>query len=104
MDVSFLRHGLLEDDDSEVDASRAGAREVVKSNKRGKYEHTPVANVNENAAARAAIAVEMTAHTKMSNKRLILQFGTAEEKAQVLKDVMIDLTRDVNATIVIEGD
>ena len=60
--------------------------------------------MNENAAARAAIALEMAAHTKMSNRRLILQFGTAEEKAQVLKDVMMDLTRDANATIVTESD
>ena len=30
--------------------------------------------------------------------------GAAEEKAQVLKDVMMDLTRDANASIVIESD
>ena len=63
MDVSFLRLGSLEDDDCEVAASRAGAREVVKSNKRSKLENEAFAPVNENAAARAAIAVEMAAHT-----------------------------------------
>ena len=94
----------MEDDANEVDVSRAGAREVVKSNKREKYENAAVANVNENAAARAAIAVEMAAHIKMSNRSLIMQFGTAEEKAQILKDVMMDLRRDANATIVIESD
>jgi len=76
MDYSFLRPGSLEDDDCEVDASRAGAREVVKSKKRSKFENEAFAHVNENAAARAAIVVEMAAHTKMSNKKLILQFGT----------------------------
>jgi len=36
----------------------------------------------------------MAAHTKMSNRRFILQFGTPEEKALVLKAVMHDLTND----------
>ncbi len=67
-------------------------------------ENATVGNVNENAATRATIAVEMVAHTMMTNIRLILQFGSAEEKAQVLKDGMMDLTRDVNASIVIESD
>ncbi len=48
--------------------------------------------VDENAAARAAIAREMAAHTKMANMRLILVFGTLEEKALILKDVMADLS------------
>ncbi len=75
MDHSFLRHGSKEDDECDVDASRAGAKEVVKANKRGKYENESTAPMKENATARAAIVVEMAAHTKMSNMRLILQFG-----------------------------
>ena len=72
----------------------------MKANKRGEYESVSAAPVNENAAARVAIAVEMAAPTKMSNRRLILQIGTAKEKAKLLKDVMMDLTRDNNAETV----
>ena len=104
MDVSFLRAGSMEDDDCNVDSSRAGAREVVKANKKVKFETASVGHENENAAARAAIAGEMAAHTKMSNRRLILQFGSAEEKARVLKDVMVGLIGDSNAEIVIDDD
>jgi len=46
----------------------------------------------------------MAAHTKISKRRLILEFGIAEEKAKVLKDVMMDMPRDANAAIVIESD
>jgi hypothetical protein len=97
MDVSFLRLGSLEDDDCDVDVSRKGAREVVKANKRGKCESVSATPVNENATDRAAIAMKMKAHTKMANMRLVMQFGTAEEKAMVMKDVMMDLTSANNA-------
>ena len=94
----------MEDDDCDLDSSHAGAREVVKSNKKGMYANASVVPPNENVAAIAAIAVEMAAHTKMSNKRLILQFGTAEEKARVLKDITMDLNAENNAKIVIDGE
>jgi hypothetical protein len=55
--------------------------------------------VNENAVAMVATAVEMKAHAKMANKRLVLQFGTAEENAMVMKDVMMDLTSVNNTEI-----
>jgi hypothetical protein len=45
----------------------------------------------ENAKARAAIALEMDANTKMANRRLIMLFGTTEDRAQMLKDVKADL-------------
>ena len=99
----------MEDDDGDVDVSRKGAREVVKANKKAKFESEEKNHVDENVAARNAIAVEMAAHTKMSNRKLILQFGTAEERARVIKDVLNDLTRDSNAadstsTIVLKDD
>ncbi len=102
IDFSFLRPGSLEDDDCAVDSSRAGAREVVKADKKAKFESKERVHVDENAAATATIAVKMAAHTKMSNKKLILHFGSAEEKARVLKEIMMDLTQDANAEIVIE--
>ncbi len=89
----------MEDEDCDVDVSRKGAREVVKTSKKGKCESVSAALVNENAAAMAAIAVEMKAQTKMANKRLVLQFGTAEEKAMVMMDAMMDLTNVDNAEI-----
>jgi hypothetical protein len=104
MEVSFLRAGSMEDDDCDLDSSRAGAREVVKSNKKGKYENASVVPANENVPARSSIVVEMEAHTKMSNIRLILQVGTAKEKARVLKDIVMDLNVKNNAKIVTDGE
>ena len=36
---------------------------------------------------------------KMANMMLVLQFGTAEEKAMVMKDIMMDLSSVNNAEI-----
>ena len=81
----------MEDDDGKFDTSRESARHVVKDNK--KHNHPEAfPPTDETDTTRAAIAREMAAHTKMSNMRLILLFGAPEDKAQVIRDVMADLT------------
>ncbi len=91
MDVSFLRTGSLEDDDGKLDTNRKSARNAVKDNK--KHNHVEAfLQTDENVTARAAIAWEMGAHIKMANKRLILLFGAPKDKAQVIRNVMADLT------------
>jgi len=91
MDVAFLKAGSLENDDGDVNTNRESARNVAKDNKNHGYAQA-IPPKDKNAIARAAIAKEMAAHTKMANMRLILQFGTPEDKEQVIKDVMADLT------------
>ena len=76
----------------------------MKSKKQGKCENASVVPANEHVAARAAIDVEMASHTKLSNKRLILQFGTAKEKARVLKNITMDLNAKNKAKIRIDGE
>ncbi len=53
--------------------------------------------IDENVAARNAIAREIAANTNMANMRLIMLFGTTDEKAQVIKDVTSDLTNGADA-------
>jgi hypothetical protein len=91
MYVSCLKAGSLENNDGDVNTSRESARKVAKDNKKHGYAHA-ITPMDENDTIRAAISKEMAAHTKMANKRLILQFRTPEDKAQVIKDAMADLT------------
>jgi hypothetical protein len=78
MDMSFLRPGSMDDDEASTDNNREGAKSVVKNNKKAKIELSARVSTkdDENAKSRAAIALEMAAHTKMANRRLIMLFGT----------------------------
>lgn len=105
MDASFWKPGSLEDDDCDVDTSREGARDVVKGSNMVKHGRaTSMPAMDENVAARNAIAIKMAAHTKMANKRLILLFGALDEKAQVIKDVTRDQQNGADAKKHIESE
>ena len=46
--------------------------------------------------------MEMDAHTKMANRRLVMLFGTAEQRAQILKYLKPDLI--IPPTKIIDDD
>ena len=75
MSMSFPKPGSMDDDEGGLDRSREGARSVAKMNKTAKIESSSRVPTNEKAKARAAVAEEIAAHTKMANARLIVSFG-----------------------------
>ena len=82
----------MDDDDSEENTSREGARAVVKTNKKAKVGALSIAPTIEKSNARANIAEQMMAtHTRMAKLKLIMQYGSAEQKTRILDEFMKEL-------------
>ena len=92
MGMSFLKPSSMDGDEGCLDTSREGARLIAKMDKKAKIDSSLRAPTNNNAKARAAIAEEMAAQTKMANRRIIMLFETPEDRAQMLIEIKKDLT------------
>ncbi len=87
-DLASLKTGSLDDDDADLDTSRESAKMGVKAAKKMKFDAKDPDPTDAKLMAKRAIADQLESHTRMASMRLVIQYGSAEQKDIILKEIL----------------
>ena len=78
----------MDDDDADLDTSRESAKKGVRAAKRMKCDTKESDVIEAKTKTQNEIAAQLESHTKMASMRLVIQYGSAEQKEKVLAEIM----------------
>ncbi len=88
-DLSSLKPGPLADDDVDFNTCKERGKAASKARKKMKIDiGDETSSIDENANAKENIATELATHIRMASMRLVMQYGNATLKEQMLTKIM----------------
>ena len=87
-DLASLRTGAIDDDDADLDTSRESAKKGVRALKKQKFDQMEFDVTGDKTKTKNDIAAQLESHTRMSSMRIVMQYGSADQKEKVLAEIM----------------
>ncbi len=78
----------MDDDDADLDTSRESAKNGARAAKKMKFDTKESDVIDAKTKTQNEITAQLESHTKMASMRLVIQYGSAEQKEKVLAEIM----------------